>query len=364
VEDQWHRAVSPGHAGCATWLLRAASLPYTAGLKANLGLYETGLKARTRASLPVVSIGNLTLGGTGKTTTTRTIARELLDRGLCPGIVLRGHKRKSGSGPVLVADGEALLVSVDEAGDEATMLARTTAGCPVAVGKRREKVIDLLAQSGAQVALLDDGFQYFRMARQVDLVLLDATAELARARVFPGGHLREPLSHLRRSTHALITHSDLAPEAHVAQITQTVARHAPHVPVMRCRHRPTGLYALSDPSEELPAEYLQGKRVLAVSALGNPTAFEGTLLGLGARVTEGIAFDDHHQYADEDYRTIRRAVRADEPDMIVVTEKDAVKLPPPPEGLPPVFALRVDLEITDGRDDWDAMLGLICNAAG
>lgn len=363
MEERWRAAISGERPGCLTYALRAAKWPYLAGLKTNLAIYDLGLKARTRPALPIVSVGNLTLGGTGKTTTTRALARELLARGVRPGIVLRGHRRKDETGAMLVADAQALLSSVDEAGDEATMLARTIPGCPVAVGKRREEVVELLAETGAQVALLDDGYQYFRMERLLNIALLDATVELSRARVFPAGYLREPLTHLRRATHVLITHADLAPRAHVEAMTELAHKYAPKAPVMWARHRPTGLYPLADPATEMLVERLAAKSVLAVSAVGNPASFEGALLEIGARITGSVVFDDHHDYQPDDYRAMREAMRIEKPDFIVVTEKDAVKLPPPPEDIPPVLALRVDLEIIEGANAWEAMLVEIENGS-
>jgi len=367
VEERWRQAISPDEQGLSSralgLLLRLGSWPYLAGLKANLAIYEWGLRTRTQAVLPVASVGNLTLGGTGKTTTTRALARSLLQRGVVPGIVLRGHARKQARGPLLVADTGGVLAGVDEAGDEAAMLASGMPGCPVAVGRRRERVIELLAEAGAQVALLDDGFQYFRMQRMVDLVLLDATVDLRRARLFPAGHLREPLSHLRRATHLLVTHTELAPSAHVEELVAAAQRRAPGLPVMRGRHRPAGLYRLGEPQRVRPAGELAGRQVVAVSALGNPAAFEGTLLGLGARVARSIAFNDHHHYVAEDYRRIRRTAKTARADCVVVTEKDAVKLPPPPAELPPVYALRVELEIGEGLEHWESLVGLIADAA-
>jgi tetraacyldisaccharide 4'-kinase len=323
-------------------LLSVASGPYLLGLKANLALYDTGLMPRGKPALPTVSVGNITLGGTGKTTTTRHLARRLLQEGVIPGIVLRGHKRKRGPASLLVSDGEPSPASVAEAGlpanlsplalakgdtlakagDEALMLARTTPGCAVALGKRREAVLRLLAQAThAQVAVLDDGFQYFRMQRTWDLVLLDVTFDLATARVFPAGYLREPMSHLSRATHLLLTHTNLAPRT---EIETTV---------------------------ELS--------VLAVSAVGNPGSFAATLLGLQARVAEQVTFPDHHHYVASDWRHVREAARVHSPDCVVVTEKDAVKLPPVPTDLPPVLVLVVDLEITRGEAEWEALVASV-----
>lgn len=344
--------------------LATASIPYVLGLKANLALYEWRLRRRTRPSLPVVSVGNITLGGTGKTTTTRRLARDLVARGVTPGIVLRGHGRRSRQWWQWASLGSGLIATPEEVGDEAAMFAHTMQGAPIAVGKRREHVIDQLKQeTNAQVALLDDGFQYFRMERCVDLVLIDATFDLASARVFPRGYLREPLSHLRRATHLLVTHSDLAPRTHIECIIETLNSHAPETPVMMGRHAPMGLYALDAPEEVEPASGLAGRRVVVMCAIGNPSSFEGLLLQLGANVVARAIFADHHCYRAKDWVQIREISRGKGAELVVVTEKDAVKLPPPPAGIPPVAALAVDLEITDNADAWRAMVELIADAA-
>ncbi len=331
-------------------------------MRANLAIYEHGLKARTEPALPVASIGNITLGGTGKTTTTRRLARDLADRGVRPGIVLRGHGRTDGPSELLVSAGDQLLVDQQKAGDEAAMLAATT-DAPIAVGKRRERVIDVLDDAGADLALLDDGFQYFRMSRAVDLVLVDATFDLPSARVFPAGYLREPLNHLRRATHLLITHGDLAAESHIEETVELLRRHAPDAPVIRSRHAASGFYRLDDPSTIVPIDELAGRDVLAMCAVGNPASFEGLLLQIGARVRGKQIFPDHHAYAPEDWDSVRENPDVRRVDMIAVTEKDAVKLPPPPEELPPVVAVTVDLEITHNGERWDDLVEQLRRAA-
>ncbi|MGD9496738.1 MAG: tetraacyldisaccharide 4'-kinase [Armatimonadota bacterium] len=344
-------------------MLSVASVPYVLGLKANLAIYEWGLRRRQRPALPVASVGNITLGGTGKTTTTRRLARDLLAAGVRPGIVLRGHGRGAGPPLLLVTDGSQQAAPARLAGDEAAMLARTVPGATVAVGKRRERVIARLAAVGAQIAVLDDGFQYFRMQRVVDLVLVDATFDLAGARVFPRGYLREPLTHLRRATHLLLTHCDLAPTAQVERIVALLAHHAPGAPVMLSRHVPAGLYRLDRPEELLNPGELAGRRVAAMCAVGNPASFEGLLLGLGAEVVARCVFPDHHDYSPSDWGLVAKALRGRGVELVIVTEKDAVKLPPAPEVLPPVAVLAVELQVTRNEDAWEALIASVMDAA-
>ncbi len=366
LERWWRETITGQRAGpgaaLARALLTALALPYGAAMRANLAIYEHGLKVRTHPAIPVASVGNITLGGTGKTTATRRLARDLVARGVTPGIVLRGHRRE-GRGDVLVSDGSEVTADAEAVGDEACMLACTTPGALVAVGARRERVIEMLGQSGADVALLDDGFQYFRMQRHVDLVLIDATFDLGNARLFPRGYLREPLDHLRRATHVLITHEDLAPATQVRRLSQIVSRYAPNAPVILSRHAPSGVYPVDEAGDIAAAATLAGQRVLAMSAIGNPASFEGLLLQLGARVASRLEFPDHHQYRPEDWARAREKLRTADADLIAVTEKDVVKLPPPPSDLPPVVAVAVDLQITSNEQAWEALVGSIYEAA-
>lgn len=366
MERWWRETVSGQRPGPGSALARAGlsalSVPYALLLRANLALYEWGLKSRSHPVLPVASVGNLTLGGTGKTTATRRLARDLAAVGLTPGIVLRGHGRRSAEAvvPVIPEAGGADPALV---GDEAAMLARTTPEALVAVGKRRERVIAELAARGAQVALLDDGFQYFRMERAVDLVLIDATFDLEHARVFPRGYLREPLSHLRRATHLMITHCDLAPSAQVERMAARLGELVPQAPVMRSRHAPTTVYPITDPAATEPATALSGRAVVTMSGIGNPAAFEGMVLELGGTVVARVSFPDHHAYRPGDWGQVRTALRGRDADLVVVTEKDLVKLPPPPSDLPPVVAVAVDLHITYGEDAWRDLIQAVYDAA-
>jgi len=192
---------------------------------------------------------------------------------------------------------------------------------------------------------------------------VDATFDLGSARVFPAGYLREPLDHLRRATHVLVTHADLAPEGRIERTREVLARHAPDAPVMLSRHAPSGFYALDAPAEVRSPEELQGMRVLAMCAVGNPASFEQLLTHLGADVIGTRVFPDHHAYQPEDWAAVGGALGDAEADAIVVTEKDAVKLPPPPAGLPPVAAVAVDLSIMQNEESWDELVGRIGQAA-
>jgi tetraacyldisaccharide 4'-kinase len=364
LHDTWHEIIGGRRAGPGPALarvgLRAASGLYAAGLAANHALYDWHLEPHTQPAPPVVSVGNLTLGGTGKTTTAAFLARRLAAY-VPPAIVLRGYGGEAGHGPTIVSDGERVLASLHEAGDEALMLAQMLPGCAVAVGKRRERVIRALAtQTPARVVILDDGFQYFRMERRAEIILLDALADVTTWRLFPAGVLREPLRALRRADQVWITHADLGGEERVAALRALVARYCPNCPVVTTRHAPGAIRPLSAGQGAPPS--LPGKRVLALSALGNPHAFEQGLAGTGADVLP-LRFPDHHAYAPADWDRITGAAEAGRAELVVTTEKDAVKLPPPPADAPPVAVLGCDLTIIEGESQAHDLIGWIAGIA-
>ena len=309
LEARWaHLVADPPH-GLGPLLARlglsALSLPYRLGLAANLALYDWRLKARTVPPLPVISVGNLSLGGTGKSTTVLYLARRLLERGVLPGVVTRGYGRTSEQDPLLVSDGRALLVSAAEAGDEPFMLATLLPSLPLAVGKRRERALALLGEhTAARVALLDDGFQYFRMRRLVDLVLLDASRARRGDRLFPAGYLREPWSHLRRADQVWLTHTDRAAPEAVEWLSARVRRYCRTPEPVLTRHRLTALRTLA--GETYSLEQLCGRRVLAVAALGNPVPFEDSLREAGAEVTP-CRYPDHYAYQAGDLEDLAQA---------------------------------------------------------
>jgi tetraacyldisaccharide 4'-kinase len=335
--------------------LAAATVPYLLGLKANLAIYDLGLKARSGPALPVVSVGNLSLGGTGKSTTVAYLARQLQERGLHPGVVTRGYGRRMRQQVLLVSAGQGLLIDSAEAGDEPAMLAALLPGVPIAVGTRRERAIGLLRErTRAQVVLLDDGFQYFRMERLVNLVLLDAGRVGVGERLFPAGYLREPWSHLRRADQVWLTHTDEATPDALERLQAAARRYCPAYPPVLTRHR---LIALRGPAgERRPPEELAGLRVLAVSGLGNPASFERSLQQAGAEVVP-CRYPDHHRYGAADLRRLVAEQRRQGAALVVTTQKDAVKLPP--DSPLPLWVAQCELEVLHGEEQVQALLNKV-----
>lgn len=356
VREYWEAAIGGEKRGPAAAAfaagLRLASIVQWIGLRSNLAIYDLRLRARARLPCPVLVVGNLTLGGTGKSTTTAYVVKRLAGRGVRAGVILRGYGRRTGSVPLLVSDGEQVLASADEAGDEAVMLASILPEHPVAVGLHREEVGRLLLrETGAEALVLDDGFQYFRLDRDADIVLVDASRPIERDRLFPAGTLREPHHHLRRATQVWITHAELVGAERLDELRAWIARHAPGVPVVVAEHRPTGMRSVG---EQPPPS--AGARVTALSALGNPLSFESSLARLGYEV-EPLRLPDHHNYTDADWDTVRAAAEAADARHVVTTEKDAIKLQ---ESVPDDLALHVlgcELAIREGHESVDRLIG-------
>ncbi len=358
VPALWRRAVSRPHPLRFIYLplLQLLSIPWRIVVWGSHVLYRSGIRHAREHLLPVISVGNLTVGGTGKTTTCIHIARELARRDVVAGIVLRGYGRR-GNGALLVSDGQRVCCSPEAAGDEALLLARRLPGCPVAVCKRREQAIRLLAtETPAQVAILDDGYQYYRLARVVDLVLLDAFTPEPADRLFPAGFLREPFSHLVRATDIWLTHCDIAEESRLRGLSGIAARYAPSGRLAQTAHVPQRLEHWDGTAVEIGA--LRGRPLVAFAGIGNPESFFNSVETLSGTDVERIEFADHYAYRSSDWDMISAAARRIEA-AVVTTPKDAVKMPPPPEGLQ-VYVLSPALRVVEGQGAVDDLFDRVC----
>ena len=284
--------VSAGKRGLVPSLLRgglgALAPVYCAGLKTYLLPYDLGLRRRTRLDCPVICVGNLTTGGTGKTPMTQTLCRLLQAHSQRVVVLSRGYGGENEYGCAIASDGEQLLLTAQQAGDEAFLLAQTLSGVPVVVGKDR-RVTGALAQSrfGPDVIVLDDGMQFWQLHRDLDIVLLNACAPFDNGWTFPRGLLREPSSHLRRAGIIILTNARRASAVQLKDAQTRVARLAPHAPVFKADLVPDTLRPLHGGPPQ-PPDMLQGRSVIALSALGNPASFEATLSALGANIVRAF----------------------------------------------------------------------------
>jgi tetraacyldisaccharide 4'-kinase len=291
---------------------------YGAGAALHRTWYESGLGRRERLACRVVSVGNLVVGGSGKTPLAAWIAGQLLARGRRVALASRGVGGAPTHAVHVVSDGERLLEDVAIAGEEALLLAQLAAGVPVLVARRRALAgLEAVARFGCEVLVLDDAFQHHRLARDVELVAF-ASAGLGSGALLPRGPLRERLGALSRADAILVTGGSLP-----ARDEARIARAAPAAARFAVRRTPSELRALSGSRASEPPRVLAGREVGALSALAHPRALRATLEALGARVVAERSFPDHHRYTARDLAGLSR----DAP-LWVTTEKDAPKLMP------------------------------------
>ena len=329
-KTRWEKVIAGGGEGALDRLMLsgmgALSVAYGGALRLHLGAYRLGLARRLRLPALVISIGNITVGGTGKTTATIAVARWLSDRGKRVAVLSRGYRGSSERKAMVVSEGVGPLVSAQVAGDEPYLLARTLPGVSVLVGRDRRQTGRLAVERlGAEVVLLDDGFQYQRLAKDVEIVLVDALSPFGYDSLVPRGLLREPPANLARADAVWITHSDLVRESDLLAIRERILGYAPGARLRETRHAPVRLQRLTG-GDELPPEAVRGQRVTALSGIGNPAAFQRTLEQIGAVLTEHVRFPDHHPYQAAEIRELI-ASRAANAEMIVTTPKDAVRIP-------------------------------------
>jgi tetraacyldisaccharide 4'-kinase len=319
--------------------LRAAALLYGAALRLRDRYYRRS-SAVHRAPVPVLSVGNLTVGGTGKTPLVAWLASRVAESGRSPAIVTRGYGGTVGRGPVVLSSGEGPTLAPDACGDEPYLLASTLSGVPVVVGSDRVAGAAAAARLGCDVVILDDGFQHRRLARDLDIVLLDAGKPFGNGRLLPAGPLRERPSALARADVVMITRSRRGEAGE--EIRRLVRSYNSHAPVLRAGHRRIGFFDATGRPAARP------RRALAFCAIGDPDSFRS---GVAAEGVEIVAFEprrDHHRYDESELRGLRaRAASLDA--VLVTTEKDRVRLPSAGENGdgPPVLTLRIEAEPFD-----------------
>ena len=341
-----------GDRGPVAALLRGVLTPlawlHRAGLEAYLLPYRTGVRRRYRLPVPVVAVGNLSSGGTGKTPMAALVAGRLREGGRRVVLLSRGHRGsgEKGSAPRVVSDGENVLLSPDEAGDEPVLLARLLPGVPVIVGRDRRASGRLAVELfRPDVIVLDDALQFWQLHRDLDVVLLDARRPFDNGYVLPRGLLREPPSHLARAGVVVLTRADRVEPDELARTVERVHGLAPDAAVLTARHAPLGWVEAAS-GALLPPGALAGKRVAAFAGIADGDAFRRSVEGLGAAVAAFTAFGDHHAYDAGEVAALASASA----DAAVTTEKDLVKVAPlwpDPGSAVPLYALRIGMELSD-----------------
>jgi tetraacyldisaccharide 4'-kinase len=338
LKEIWEGEPRTAASGAIAAALRLLSLPYAAAVALRNRLYDRGLLPQAKLACPVVSVGNLTVGGTGKTPTVIFIANLLKERGFRPAVLSRGYGG-SAKGPVnIVSDGNRILPGWRDAGDEPILIAGAVPGIPVLTGPRRALTgMAAVERFGADVLILDDAFQHRALFRNLDMVLIDTAHPFGNGFILPRGPLREMPEALRRAHLIIRTGAETDPTDPL--------RGASGLPSFRGIHRPRGLVEAKT-GRILPLAELKGLRVCAFAGIGRPEAFRKSLTGLGAELASFRAFPDHHPYSRADIDALLRLAGENGAGRIVTTEKDAVRLADHPDFRREIFLLRIGMEIS------------------
>ena len=325
-------------AAAARVLLRGAEVGYAAAMRCRNYRYDSGRAPVERVGVPVVSVGNITLGGTGKTPMVEWLARWYRARDVRVALVSRGYGAEQGA-----------------ANDEALELEERLPDVPhVQIADRVAASKLAIEEFESQLILLDDGFQHRRLARDLDIVLIDALEPFGFEHVFPRGTLREPLAGLARADVVALSRADLIDARERAAIAARVGGYASRATWLEVEHRPQRLVGAD--GREQPLEAIVGRRVAAFCGIGNPAGFRQTLSRVGAETVELREFADHHAYSREDVAALATWAESLDIEAVVCTAKDLVKLRLERIGNRPLWALAIELEITHGRVDLESRL--------
>ena len=337
------------------------SLIYEQLVNLKLTMYRWGWAKKERLGCYVISLGNVTVGGTGKTPTAQHLAREISDMGYRVAILNRGYRAKWRGEVGIVSDGHTLKMDAETAGDESFMLAKHLPNVPVLIGAQRAVTGRYAIEHfGAEVAILDDGYQHWQLERDMDILLVDAVNVFGNGYLLPRGTLREPLSHIDRADVCLMTKVDQAAPGAIAHIWETFRSYNQDGLVLESIHQPRQFVRLSDWYEDIaaggvPVTEMEGKKVLAVSAIGNPASFEQTLADLGIEMVESMRYPDHHDYGERDMAEVLYRAETLGVEAIVITEKDAVKVPGDvvrAKWRIPMYVISVEVTLQKGREEF------------
>ena len=335
-------------AGCLRLALAPPSLAYRLAVAARNAAFDRGLLRARRLPRPVISVGNLAVGGAGKTPFAMLLARGLRARGLRAAVLSRGYGA-SAEGPFfprLVSNGAGAILSPREAGDEAHLLARGLPGTVVAIDPDRLRAGEMAARRfPVDVFILDDGFQHRRLRRDLDILLLDGTNPFGNGRLLPAGRLREPPSAARRADAIVFTRCPGPPPPHALRRLRELGAGAR---IFTATHQPARLARPGPGPVEDPAS-LRKTPVAAFCGLAEPEGFFRTLEGLGARVVLSRRFPDHHPYRPAEIETLARAAAAAGAAVLVTTAKDAVRIPETPTLPLPLRVLEIEMKIGGGE---------------
>lgn len=363
-----------GRADALKCILGGFSALYRRIVQARLALFRKRILRAQELGCTVVSIGNLTVGGTGKTPVAEMLARELQARGRRVAILSRGYKsvprpflqrlrakifkRHDLFPPRIVSDGKSVLLDSRRAGDEPHMLAKNLPGVCVLVDKDRVKSgLHALRRFGSDILLLDDGLQYQRLRHRMDIVLVDRQSPFGNEHLLPRGTLREPPANLRRASYIIITKSAVEPDLSLLRRLRELNRTAA---IIECSHAARYWQDIRS-GERFPIGHLEGRHVGAMSGIARPESFEEGVRQLGAHIDIAKGFADHHRYTKKEILRFLEWCDRRSLDALVTTEKDAVRFPEIDAPPIPMLFLRMEIEILRGREHWEDLLSRLAD---
>lgn len=320
------------------FLLWIGSCIYGLGISLRLYFYRRNIFKKRMLPRKVISVGNITLGGSGKTPLVEFLGHLCQSKGIRPGILIRGYGLEKG----ICDEAQIFQINIPEA--------------MIIVGRDRfAKATEALEKEKIDAFIMDDGFQHLRLHRDLDIVVIDSTAPFGYDFLIPRGFLREPLSSLRRADVFVLTKVDFARER-VGWITSRLRDLNPSAFVVESIHEPVSLLDMKQASKEVPLSFLAEKEICACSAIGSPETFYQVLTSLGARIKKDFSFRDHHFFTHQDVQAIVRYCRTNGISVIVVTQKDAVKLRTLEHFLDndlTILTLMIKIQITKGRKEFE-----------
>jgi tetraacyldisaccharide 4'-kinase len=331
------------------------SIFYWLGYRLRFFLYKNGIVKPRKLKAKVISVGNITLGGTGKTPLVIYLAQKLKERQSKVSILTRGYERRKEKLTELAGENKH-KVHWTEVGDEPYLLASRLPHVPVVVSKDRSTSgVCAEKKYQAEVLVLDDGFQHWKLSRDLDIVVIDATNPFGNSNLFPAGILREPVSSLKRADVLVLTKADQI--SNKQNLIRVLRSYNPDAPLVESMYKINSIERMSNhPSAGMRSSVcmeekeLQGKKVLAFSGIGNPFSFEESLKLLKVEVLKHCKFHDHFSYQKKDILNLEKEAKKLRADFMITTEKDSMRIPKMREFEIPIYIFKIDLVITEGED--------------
>jgi len=364
----------PGkRASIVRFVLSLLSRVFAVAVKIRRFLYNVRLLRDSTLGVQVIAIGNLTVGGTGKTPVVEKFARELQNQGRTVAILSRGYRSKpppltrrlwnklllrdDTTPPRVVSDGKSLLLDSETAGDEPYMLASNLKDVVVLVDKDRVKSGRYAIEKfGCDTLLLDDGFQYWKLAgRRRDIVLVDCQQPFGNEHLLPRGTLREPPSHLSRANTIFITKSD----GETAGLRARIGKHNPTASIIECIHHQLYFEDVFT-GERFGLDLIRGRKLGSLSGIAQPESFEKSLIGQGAELVYSKRFADHHRFTQQEILNAVNRGKKRQATSIITTQKDAVRFPKIDRRDLPIYFMRVEIKILSGAKDFNDCVRQIC----